>query len=50
MMRLLMLSGDLTCDLADLPADSDHRIILRMFINTMVWGAVMVAAALAIMV
>jgi hypothetical protein len=50
MMRLLMLPGDLTCDLAGLPADSDHRVILRMFTNTMVWGAVMVAAALAIMV
>jgi hypothetical protein len=49
-MRFFMLPGNLACDVAGLPADSDHRMILRMFANTMVWGAVMVGAALAIMV
>jgi len=49
-MRFLMFPGELACTLAALPESSDHRMILRMFINTMVWGAVMVAAALAIMV
>ena len=48
-MRFLLLPGDLACDLAGLPEDSDHRMILRMFINTMAWSAVIVAATLAVM-
>jgi hypothetical protein len=48
-MRLFILPGELACDVAGLPDDSDHRMILRMFINTLTWGAVMVMTALAIM-
>jgi len=47
-MRFLLLPGDLACDLAGLPESSDHRMILRMFVNTLAWGTVAVAAALAI--
>ncbi len=49
-MRFLMLPGDLACNATGLPEDSDHRIILRMFVNTLAWGILLVGAALAIMV
>ena len=49
-MRFFMLPGELACDAAGLPEDSDHRIVLRMFVNTLTWGVLLVGAALAIMV
>jgi hypothetical protein len=39
-MTLLLLPGDLVCNLMGLPQDSDHRQILRTFLNTLFWGAV----------
>lgn len=32
--------GDLISDAAGLAADSENRMVFRMFINTLVWGAV----------
>jgi hypothetical protein len=46
MMSLFLLPGNTVCDLAGVPPDSDHRQILRSFVNTMVWGAVAIGAAL----
>ena len=46
MTRLLLLPGDLVCDACGLPAESDHRQVLRSFLNIMIWGAVCMAAAL----
>ena len=37
-MRLLLLPGDVLCDLANLPREGDHRQILRTFLNTIFWG------------
>ena len=45
-MRIFLLPGDLICDWVGLAKDSDHRLILRMFLNTIVWGAVGVVLAL----
>lgn len=44
--RLFMMPGDLVCDLVDLERGSDHRQVLRMFVNTIFWSAVAIAAAL----
>lgn len=49
-MNLMLAPGNLVCDLAGVPKDSDHRQILRSFINMMVWGAVGVTAVLTIMI
>lgn len=38
-MPKLLSPGDLLSDVVGL-ADDEHRVIFRMFINTMVWGAV----------
>lgn len=46
MLSLFLLPGDLVCDWAGLPADSDHRMILRSFINMIIWSAVAIAIAL----
>lgn len=46
--RLFMMPGDLACDLAGLEPGSDHRQILRMFLNTIFWSAVAIGAALLI--
>lgn len=32
--------GDLLSDATGLAPNSDNRMILRMFINTLVWGAI----------
>ncbi|MCB1512575.1 MAG: hypothetical protein KDJ36_16895 [Hyphomicrobiaceae bacterium] len=32
--------GDLVSDAAGLAADSENRMVFRMFINTLVWGAI----------
>lgn len=39
-LRYLVSPGDLAAALSGLAAGSDSRQILRMFINTLVWGAV----------
>jgi hypothetical protein len=39
MTALFLLPGELTCRLAGLKQDNDHKQILRMFVNTLVWGA-----------
>jgi hypothetical protein len=33
------LACDLICDAVALREDSDNRQILRMFLNTLIWGA-----------
>lgn len=48
MLSLLLLPGDLICDLAGVPAASDHRQVLRSFINMIVWGAVAIGLTLVI--
>jgi len=47
-MKLFLLPGDLACDAFGVPAMSDHRQILRIFVNTLFWGAVSIAGALAV--
>lgn len=46
MLSIFLLPGDFVCDLVNIPADSDHRQILRSFINMMAWGAVSIGVAL----
>ena len=48
-MRFMLAPGDLVCDLAGTPRESDHRQVLRSLVNIVVWGAVGTAAALAMM-
>jgi hypothetical protein len=38
MLRLFLLPGDLICDLSGVAVATDHRQVLRSFINTIVWG------------
>ena len=44
-MSRLLAPGDLLSDAIGL-ADDEHRVILRMFINTMAWGAIGAGAML----
>jgi len=46
--RLALSPGDLACDAAGIASSSDHRIILRMFVNTLIWGAASVGIALIV--
>ena len=39
MTKLILLPGSLICDAVGLTEDSDNRQILRMFLNTLIWGA-----------
>lgn len=39
-MRLFLLPGDLIARLTGLPEDSDNRMVLRMYANVVIWGAV----------
>ena len=48
-MRFFLLPGDVACDLAKLPKQSDHRQILRAFLNTIFWGAVGTLVAVGVM-
>jgi hypothetical protein len=41
--------GEFVCNVSGVPADSDYRQILRIFINAMVWSAVSIGAAILIM-
>ena len=46
MLSLFLLPGDVVCDAAGIPTDSDHRMVLRSFVNMLFWSAVAIAAAL----
>jgi hypothetical protein len=46
MSRLFLMPGSLVCDRVGLREDSDHRQILRMFLNTLFWGTASVIAAI----
>lgn len=46
MLSAFLYPGNVVCDLAGIPADSDHRLILRSFVNMIVWSAVAIGAAL----
>ncbi len=46
--KVLLGPGDIACELAGCRGESDHRMILRTFFNTLVWGAISVGAALAL--
>jgi hypothetical protein len=48
MTRLFLMPGSLICDAVGLREDSDHRQILRMFLNTLVWGLASVIVAVAL--
>jgi hypothetical protein len=48
MTTLFLFPGEIVCGLAGLRQDNDDRQILRMFVNTLVWGAVGVAIVLTI--
>ena len=45
-MKLLMFPGEYVSDLAGLRASDEHRQILRMFVNTLVWSAIGVVGVL----
>ena len=38
-MRLFLMPGDILASMTGLPAGSDNRQILRMWANTVIWGA-----------
>jgi len=44
--RFLLGPGDIACEFAGLRGESDHRMILRTFLNTLIWGTISVGAAL----
>lgn len=46
MLSLFLLPGDAVCDAAGIPSDSDHRMVLRSFVNMIVWSAASIGAAL----
>ncbi|MEZ5900468.1 MAG: hypothetical protein AB7S74_01635 [Hyphomicrobium sp.] len=50
MLSLFLLPGDLVCDWAGVPAESEHRQVLRSFINMMVWSAVAIGVTVWVMV
>lgn len=50
MLRYLVSPGDFAAEVSGLAADTESRQILRMFVNTLVWGAVGVIAAMAFLV
>jgi hypothetical protein len=39
MTELFLLSAGLICDAVGLTEGGDNRQILRMFLNTLIWGA-----------
>ena len=39
MTKLFLLPGGLICDAVGPTEDSESRQILRMFLNTLIWGA-----------
>ena len=46
MLSIFLLPGDAACNAAGIPKDSDHRQVLRSFVNMMVWSAVAIGAGL----
>ncbi|MGE0735791.1 MAG: hypothetical protein AB7G15_14970 [Alphaproteobacteria bacterium] len=46
MFKILTWPGNWTADRFGLPPDSEHRQILRMFVNTLIGGAVAVVGIL----
>lgn len=46
MSRLFLMPGSLVCDRVGLREESDHRQILRMFLNTLFWGTASVVVAI----
>jgi hypothetical protein len=46
MTMFLLFPGEAVCYLAGLRQDDDHGLILRMFVNTLVWGAIAVVTVL----
>ena len=50
MLSLFLLPGDKVCDWAGVPAESEHRQVLRSFINMMVWSAVAIGVTVWVMV
>lgn len=46
MTNFFLLPGDLVCNVAGIPHDSDHRQVLRSFINMMFWSAIAIPVAL----
>jgi len=39
-MKFLLWPGDMVASLTGLPKDSENRMILRMWANTVIWGVV----------
>lgn len=46
LIKLFLYPGDLACDLSSVAKNSDHRQVLRSFINTIVWSAIASGVAL----
>lgn len=46
LIKLFLYPGDLVCDLSGVAKNSDHRQVLRSFINTIVWSAIASGIAL----
>lgn len=44
MTSIFLMPGSLVCDAVGLRDNSDHRQILRMFLNTLFWSAAGVVA------
>lgn len=49
MISILLFPGEMVCNMVGLPHESDHRVIFRMFVNTLVYGVVGSVAVLAVM-
>ncbi len=47
---LFLFPGDFICNVMDLPQNSDHRMILRSFLNTLIWGTIGVTTTLWIII
>ena len=47
MLQLFLMPGGLVCNAVGLREDSDHRQILRMFLNTLFWATASVLAVVA---
>lgn len=48
MMQLFLLPGGLLCNAFGLNGDSDHRQMLRSFLNILILGAISIAVAFQI--
>jgi hypothetical protein len=44
--QFFLMPGSMVCNAVGLREDSDHRQILRMFLNTLFWGTVSVVATI----